>query len=215
MDVCLDRTIGKRNSDINTRLHGTCCLRQWGLAQPRRGVTKPVSARLRHPDIPTCQFLHNLPRSYDVNFEKGFCLSLTMLNRRALVISGLFTFALLALYISVHRTSLLPPGFGALGHKGRFDGTWNYKRDADNLMLDSKQCEQAFPGLFEEIERPVKDRMHSHITVHELDSVPKQNGFVRAMVYNQQVGIKLSTASELTTRSFRIWSLTCLPIRWI
>lgn len=54
-------------------------------------------------------------------------------------------------------------------------------------MLDSQQCERAFPGLFEEVERPVKNRKTSHITALELDRVPKQNGYVRAMIFNQQV----------------------------
>lgn len=54
-------------------------------------------------------------------------------------------------------------------------------------MLDSQQCEQAFPGLFEEVERPMNDRMNSHITLDEINAVPQRNGYVRAMIYDQQV----------------------------
>ena len=54
-------------------------------------------------------------------------------------------------------------------------------------MLDSQQCDLAFPGLFEEVDRPVNARMHNPITFEEIDTMPKQNGYVRVMIYNQQV----------------------------
>jgi hypothetical protein len=114
-----------------------------------------------------------------------------MLNRRApiVIVSIFVTFTLVAWYKSTHKTSppILENDYGSFGRKKGFDGTWNYKRDAENLMLDSQQCEQAFPGLFGEVERPVNDRLHSPITIEELDAVPQQNGYVRAMIYNQQV----------------------------
>lgn len=113
------------------------------------------------------------------------------LTRRVsiLIVSGLVTIALLAWYTSVQETpsSKLHRNLGGLGRKGAFNGRWNYDRDADNLMLTSRQCDRAFPGLFEEAERPMNDRLQSPITVDELDSVPQQNGYVRAMIYNQQV----------------------------
>jgi hypothetical protein len=115
----------------------------------------------------------------------------TPLNRRTsiLVVSILFTFTLFAWYRSAYGSSapLLHSDYGAYGRKRGFDGTWNYQRDAENLMLDSQQCDQAFPGLFEEVDRPVNERMHTPITVEEIDAIPKQNGYVRAMIYNQQV----------------------------
>ena len=125
-----------------------------------------------------------------------------MLNRRTLVfiISGLVTFAVLGWYGLVHE--LLLSGFqhdlDGMGCKESFNGTWNHTRDSDNMLLGLQQCEQAFPELFEEVERPVKKRMNSHITLDELDSIPQQNGYVRAMIYNQQVCIQLSTASGAT-----------------
>jgi hypothetical protein len=112
------------------------------------------------------------------------------LNRRTsiLLASGFFTFTLLVLYKSVYASApLLHSDYGAFAQKRGFDGTWDYQRDAENLMLDSQQCDQAFPGLFEEVDRPVKDRRHNHVTMEEMENMPKQNGYVRCMIYNQQV----------------------------
>ncbi|KAL2444187.1 hypothetical protein ABEF95_015792 [Exophiala dermatitidis] len=110
------------------------------------------------------------------------------LNRRALIftISGLATCVLLTWYLlSGHERPPLPAvphGFGPPR-----PSTWDYRRDANNLRLDLRQCEQAFPGLFEEVERPLADRRNSSITLEELDSVPRQNGYVRGMIYDQQL----------------------------
>jgi hypothetical protein len=117
---------------------------------------------------------------------------LSNLNRRTsiAIVSVFFTFTLFAWF----RSSYTAPGpelrsdYGAFGRRAGFDGTWNYERDAENLMLDSQQCDQAFPGLFEEVDRPVRERLHNHITFQEIDKMPRQNGYVRAMIYNQQVG---------------------------
>jgi hypothetical protein len=73
-----------------------------------------------------------------------------------------------------------------------FDGNWNYTRDYRNLFLTQKQCDAAFPGLFEEVERPVKLRKSKKITLKELDDTPPLNGFIRAMIYDQQVCSKFS-----------------------
>lgn len=118
-------------------------------------------------------------------------LSLKAANRRTYIFVGIGIafFALLGYYRSVHEI-VLQPAVARPGNARKFSGRWNYQRDADNLILNSHQCEQAFPGLFEEVERPVKDRWNSHITVEELDSLPQQNGYVRAMIYDQQVRVK-------------------------
>lgn len=76
------------------------------------------------------------------------------------------------------------------GHpSGRFgfDGTWNYTRDYRNLVLTQRQCDLAFPGLFEEVERPVQLRREKKVTRRELDETPRLNGFIRAMIFDQQV----------------------------
>lgn len=68
-----------------------------------------------------------------------------------------------------------------------FDGTWNYKRDAKNLLLDEEQCEAAFPALFVEPKRAEGDRKGKKITITELDDIEPLTGYVRAMIYDQQV----------------------------
>lgn len=78
-----------------------------------------------------------------------------------------------------------------------FNGTWDYPRDRDNLMLTQDQCDQAFPELYAEIDR-AKDGRKSHpITLKELDEIPARNGYIRAMIYDQQVNatVKLFHAS--------------------
>lgn len=68
-----------------------------------------------------------------------------------------------------------------------FDGSWNYLRDRDNLMLTQDQCDQAFPDLYTEIDRARQDRRSRPITLKELDAIPARNGYIRAMIYDQQV----------------------------
>ncbi len=127
---------------------------------------------------------------------------MTALGRRAsiLIVAVFVTVGLFAWHRPTPKTSssILQHDLGTLGRTRGFDGQWNYARDADNLLLDSQQCDQAFPGLFEEAERPVNERLHKPITVAELDSMPQQNGYVRAMIYDQQV-----RTSTLRTESWR------------
>ena len=73
-----------------------------------------------------------------------------------------------------------------------FDGTWDYKRDRFNLMLNTAQCEQAFPGLFDEIERPKTQRQTRPITLKEINAIVPRNGYVRAMIVNQQVWFRMA-----------------------
>jgi len=80
-----------------------------------------------------------------------------------------------------------------------FDGTWDYKRDRFNLMLDTAQCEQAFPGLFDEIERPKTQRQKRPITLKEINAIVPQNGYVRAMIINQQLYI-IATEGRVYSR---------------
>ncbi|KIW67558.1 hypothetical protein PV04_06802 [Phialophora macrospora] len=134
-----------------------------------------------------------MPSSRTGLYERTIEPLMGTLNRRTsiLLLSVLLTFSLVAWYRSAYGSPapLLYSDYGAYGRKRGFDGTWNYQRDAENLMLDSQQCDQAFPGLFEEVDRPVNERTHTPITVEEIDAIPKQNGYVRAMIYNQQLYI--------------------------
>ena len=45
-----------------------------------------------------------------------------------------------------------PPPAAAKG----FHGTWDAKRDARNLMFTADQCDAAFPGLFDDLDRMVE-----------------------------------------------------------
>jgi hypothetical protein len=83
-------------------------------------------------------------------------------------------------------SSLTVEEVGAAGSQS-FDGVWDYGKHQNNLMLNTAQCERAFPGLFDEIERPKRDRQNQHFTLEELNSIVPRNGYVRAMIYDQQV----------------------------
>jgi len=64
---------------------------------------------------------------------------------------------------------------------------WDFVRDARNLLMTDARCDEAFPGLFKEVDRAVELRQTDHITSRELDSIKKVKGYVRAMIYDQQL----------------------------
>ncbi|CAG7926424.1 unnamed protein product [Penicillium olsonii] len=70
--------------------------------------------------------------------------------------------------------------------KHLFDGNWDYQRDRDNLMLTQDQCSQAFPDLYSEIDRARDDRKSRLVSLKDLDNIPARNGYIRAMIYDQQ-----------------------------
>lgn len=80
-----------------------------------------------------------------------------------------------------------PPFISQPQRPHQFDGSWNYERDRDNLLLTQGQCDQAFPDLFADIDRASEARSVHPITLQELDSITPRNGYIRAMVYDQQV----------------------------
>ncbi|KAF2110169.1 glycosyl transferase family 90-domain-containing protein [Lophiotrema nucula] len=83
------------------------------------------------------------------------------------------------------QTSL--PGVNATTDE---DEAWvfNYRRDANNYGLDEDQCQAAFPGLYEDIERARKFRgRHNKVTEQELSSFRLSKGMVRAMIYDGEV----------------------------
>lgn len=133
-----------------------------------------------------------------------------MLGRRifVLTIPALGIFACICWYRLTLDISLSPirHDIGGLRRKDEFDGTWNYTRDVGNLLLDSQQCEEASPGLSEEVARPMNNRMNTHITLKELDAIPQQNGYVRAMIDNQQVCIQHSTQYWSTSFFHRLFT---------
>ena len=64
---------------------------------------------------------------------------------------------------------------------------WDFVRDARNFLMTDTRCDEAFPGLFKEIDRAVEVRKESHVNKKELDSIKKVKGYMRAMIYDQQV----------------------------
>ncbi|KZF25337.1 hypothetical protein L228DRAFT_236444 [Xylona heveae TC161] len=83
--------------------------------------------------------------------------------------------------------------------KDLFNGTWDYERDRNNLLLDSAQCEQAFPGLFTEVDRAVKEWQHRSISVADVDAITPKNGYVRAMIYDQELYM-IATQGKIYSR---------------
>ena len=80
------------------------------------------------------------------------------------------------------------PAAGASGDgPAKPGGTWDYKRDWLNYRFTDAQCDKAFPKLFEELDRSKADRGNKPITLQELDAIPRQNGYVRGIVHDQQV----------------------------
>ena len=75
---------------------------------------------------------------------------------------------------------------------GGFDGRWNAQRDSQNLMLSSEQCDAAFPGLYDEIDRMVENRKSNKITRKELDELDPEicdqvGGHVKGYIYDHHV----------------------------
>ncbi|CZR61919.1 related to DUF821 domain protein [Phialocephala subalpina] len=89
----------------------------------------------------------------------------------------------------------LPPS------KGTFDGAWNFTRDAGNLLMTDAHCDAAFPDLFKDIDRAVKSREYHHITVGELDKTPHIGGYIRGLVYDQQLYV-ISAGNAVNSRTF-------------
>lgn len=75
-----------------------------------------------------------------------------------------------------------------------FSDQWDFQRDRRNLLFTNEQCNQIFPDLYYDIDRAVKDRRGKRITLDEIDSIEPRNGYVRAMIYNQQVQSSFSSA---------------------
>lgn len=66
--------------------------------------------------------------------------------------------------------------------------TFDYKRDRNDFGLNEEQCQSAFPGQYEDIERAVKVRRRwGKVTEQDLSSFDLTKGMVRAMIYNREV----------------------------
>ena len=123
--------------------------------------------------------------------------SILLFRRRPYLVlgSGIFLLFLLFLY------ELYPPALRArpndIPNHGPnpflltgFNGTWDWRRDGKNFLLDEEQCEQAFPGLFDEVKRAVRDRNGKQITFEEVDRIEPVNGYIRGMIYEHEVSCR-------------------------
>ena len=73
------------------------------------------------------------------------------------------------------------------GESPKKDLAWDVQRDWLNYRLTDEQCDTTFPRLFEELDKSRADRGNRKITLKELNSIPRKNGYVRGLVYEQQV----------------------------
>ncbi|MGI4812604.1 MAG: glycosyl transferase family 90 [Janthinobacterium lividum] len=68
--------------------------------------------------------------------------------------------------------------------------TWQYPRDAENEILSQPQCDQSFPGLFQDIDRAVTFwKAEGGITPQHLDDMRMKNGMARVKIQNKQLYI--------------------------
>lgn len=140
---------------------------------------------LRHHSVnlPKWAPMEDINRYYTAYRSRGDKTIHVLTRRPALTISAFIaTLVLLFWYIHVTNVAIQP-----YDRRSDFNGNWNFLRDKDNLMLDEKQCQAAFPGLFQEIERAVEGRKLKHITREELDTIEPKNGYIRAMIFDQEV----------------------------
>ncbi|KAI9730725.1 MAG: hypothetical protein M1834_005694 [Cirrosporium novae-zelandiae] len=76
----------------------------------------------------------------------------------------------------------------------------SYRHDInENLLLDHQQCQREFPGLFEEVDRHLRNQTSRKITIGQLDEVKIQNGYVRAMIYSGKIYI-IATKGKVYSR---------------
>jgi hypothetical protein len=143
------------------------------------------------------------PGSFDLYEQCELLLRIRHSYRRTsiLAVAAFFSISLFAYYHSTYPSPVSPwyNDYGAHTRKGGFNGRWDYARDAENLMLNNAQCDKAFPGLFVEVDRSVKERTENHVTLDEIESIPKQNGYVRCMIFNQQLYV-IDKSGEIYSR---------------
>ena len=61
-------------------------------------------------------------------------------------------------------------------------------KDSDaTMLLNTNKCEKTFPGLFDEVDRAARGRWGKKITSTDLDQIELRNGYIRGMIYNQEV----------------------------
>lgn len=130
--------------------------------------------------------------AYRPHAEKAYLL----LSRRPVLALSFFlsTFLLVAWYRSADVQFY---EVRSVDRRTDFNGRWVYSRDQNNLLLDDAQCAIAFPKLFDEVDRAVNIRRENHIEVAELDAITPKNGYVRAMIYDQEVNVLCQSEEDI------------------
>ena len=101
-----------------------------------------------------------------------------------------YLYSLLGGFLCILIISNLYPSNGthrAIGVKDPVYRSWDFKRDRRKLVLSRSRCQRTFPGLFEEVDRMVDIQRMNRITNETLDQIPRRNGYLRVMLYDQQV----------------------------
>ncbi|KAH4208156.1 hypothetical protein HBI25_010260 [Parastagonospora nodorum] len=89
--------------------------------------------------------------------------------------------------------------------------TFTYKRDRNNYGLDEEQCQSAFPGQYEDIERAVKLRDRwGKVTEEDLSSFDLTKGMVRGMIYDRELYILETYLVDNVNRQKAIASLSAM-----
>ena len=81
-----------------------------------------------------------------------------------------------------------PPAPGPDGEKVN-EPPWEFvvERDGDNHGLSEEQCRVAFPKLYDEVDKSTEFRRQNKIKLKELNSIPVEDGMVRALIHHGEV----------------------------
>lgn len=92
-----------------------------------------------------------------------------------------------AKYVIKTPPKLQSPPPGPDGDK--VNEAWEFvvERDGDDHGLSDEQCRAAFPKLYDEIDKSTEFRKQNKIKLKELNSIPVEDGMVRALIHHGEV----------------------------
>lgn len=90
---------------------------------------------------------------------------------------------------------------------------WLPEINSQNLMLNTQQCYDFFPGLFDGPDHALERRQGARITPKELEDLVELDGSYHGMIYEREVGllVHLSHARVLLTFPVQIYILDAKP----
>lgn len=133
--------------------------------------------------------------SYPTSRSDFFLLT----KRRPYVFAGGLIAFLLIFFRLISSATKDSPDFYTSKPPSSFATAWEYPRDAKKLTLSRHECDAAFPRLSTEVRRAIRDRNGNKITLEELESIPKRNGYIRGMIYDQELYV-LDTQGQIYSR---------------